>query len=193
MFTLIIVFLFSLITHPQPCSGVIFSITYRSVTIKFSPRLKDNFSLLQLSSCFHSFAIIPFGNNDILFTKLIAESCEHGNVAKNKSDVAKTQAFRWSYRFWTDPQVRKTACCLLPASALTYRTYHSCVQTVLLCKEGLSPTSTLSLLFLSPSCLEIMAKTMKDFSCNKVESSFNVDDIWTNFRGSGLYRKTSSI
>lgn len=49
--------------------------------------VKDDFSLLQLGSHFHSFAIIPFGNNYILFTKLIPETWEHGDAAINKSDA----------------------------------------------------------------------------------------------------------
>lgn len=69
------------------------------------------------------------------------------------------------------------ACCLLPSSTVTHRTdFHG--------KGGLIPIFLMhSLLFLPPFCLEIMAQTMKDFICNKRESSFNGDDVWMNFTG----------
>ncbi len=33
----------------------------------------------------------------------------------------------------------------------------------------------------------VSCETIKEQSCNKLESSFNVDDVWMNFRGNGVH------
>lgn len=145
--------------------------------IKFSHRLKGHFSLLQLG--------LYFGNNNILFTKLIAESWKHGDIAKNKSDRARNTNIQMIIQV-LNKQTRPTCAgekkktwepprCLhlsqftnqLPSWTLTYHTCHSYVQFSCTMKDYYKHFWCTHFWF-------YLHHFLIDLSCNKLMWSFNI-------------------
>lgn len=135
---------------------------------------ENNFGLSQCGSCCDS-----FGNNKIVFAKLIADIWQHWDitktlwcVTKHKQSTVRKQTSKWAKLIWKKKRhfFTQTIRCKHPsqfvwlsASTLTFCTFRSCADTILLCNEGI-----LILILWHFGCTRIQIKSYSQtVYCNK--------------------------